>query len=73
MAGGDVGFGVLHGGDQIEALGEPGGDRRRQRAAGAVGVVGGDAPGRQANDLAKLLVLPDQQIDALVARRRGRP
>ena len=60
---GDVGLGLLRRGDEIAALGEPGRDRRRQRAAGAVGIFGGDAFGRQAHDLA----LPDQQIDAFSA------
>src|SRR6185437_13977245 len=61
--GGDVGFGVLRRGDEVAALGEAGGDRRRQRAAGAVGILGGDALGRQPDDL----TLADQQIDAFIA------
>src|SRR5712691_772833 len=35
---------------QVKPLGEPRGDRRRERAAGAVGVPGGDAVGGEAHE-----------------------
>src|SRR5262249_18736818 len=41
--GADIRLSLAGGGNEIEALGEPGGDRGRQRAAGAVCVAGGDA------------------------------
>ena len=66
---GDIGLGGAHRLAQIEALGEPGGDRRRQRAAGAVRVFGGDARGREPRERRRL----DQEVDALGAARRARP
>src|SRR5579863_486682 len=41
--GADEGLGVAHGDLHLLALGKTGRDRGRQRAAGAVGVLGGDA------------------------------
>src|SRR5262245_11452823 len=60
---GDVTLGRAHGLVQGKPLGETGGDRRGQRAAGAVGVLGGDAVGRKAREG----TWPDQQIGALWA------
>lgn len=45
--GGDVGFGVLNGGDYILTVGQIGGDGGGKCASGAVGVVGLDALGRK--------------------------
>ena len=66
---GDVGLGGAHRLGERQALGEPRRDRRRQRAAGAVGVVRRDAVGDEARDRVRL----DQEIDALGAACRGRP
>ena len=44
----DIDLGFARGGDEIEALGETGGDGGRKRAAGAVSVFRGDARGREA-------------------------
>ena len=60
---GDVGLGLLARGDDVAPLGQPRRDRRRQRAAGAVRVLGLYPFRRQADDFA----LADQQIDAVVA------
>ena len=61
---GDVGLGRAHRLAERQALGEPGGDGRRQRAAGAVGVARGDARARRAASTPSGV---DQQIDALGA------
>ena len=61
---GDVGLGLAARLLEVEPLGQPGCDRRRQRTAGAVQIFGFDALGRKADDVA----LPDQKIDTVVAR-----
>src|ERR1700692_2448202 len=58
----DISLGVARCGSEIKALRETCGNRRRQGAAGAVRIFGGDAFGRQANDPA----LPYQQINAFI-------
>ena len=59
----DEGLGVAHRRFEIGALGEFGCDRRRQRAAGAVGVIGRDPRRRQRQRAAGA----DQIIDTLAA------
>src|SRR6476659_4853886 len=61
---GDVGLSLAARLLEVELLGQPGCDRRRQRTAGAVQIFGFDALGRKADDVA----LPDQKIDTVVAR-----
>ncbi len=61
--GGDVFLRFPAGGDDVAALRQPGGDRRRQRAPGAVRVLGPNSSRAQPHDLA----LPDQKIGAVLA------
>src|SRR5262249_20412624 len=61
--GGHVGLGGAHRLGQRKPLGEAGGDRGRQRAAGAVGILGRDAVGGETHECGRL----DQEIDALGA------
>src|SRR5262245_48738157 len=58
-----VALGSAHRFAQSKPLGETGGDRRGQRAAGAVGILCRDAVGREAGER----VGPDQEVDALGA------
>src|SRR5438034_370391 len=58
-----VGLGGAHRLGQTESLGQAGGDRRRERAAGAMGILRRDAVGGKAHECARL----DQEIDALGA------
>src|SRR3954464_6156054 len=59
----DPGLGVAHGALEILAPGEPGGDRRGQRAAGAMGVASGNARRGQRDRGAGI----DEIVDALGA------
>ena len=62
--GGDVALREPRGLGQVESPGKPGRDRRRQRAAGAVGASGRDPLRRKPRDPARF----DQEVDALGAR-----
>src|SRR4029078_10417924 len=61
---GDIGFGLATRLLEVELLGQSRRDRRRQCEAGTMQILGGDALGRKAHDIA----LPDQEIDTVVAR-----
>ena len=65
----DPGLGVAHGGLHVLALRETRGNRRGQRAAGAVGVSRGDARRGERDGAAGI----DQIVDALGALARARP
>src|SRR5262245_53733297 len=61
---GDVNFGLAARCLLVEPLSQPGRDRRRQRAAGAVQIFCRDTLRRKADHV----TLPDQEIDTVVAR-----